>query len=368
MSLDSTSVAQTSAANGLQGFYWGELADYETYARYLARVIDLYHDIGIDFWGLSIQNEPYNEPNSWPVMRMSAQNQTHLVSLLGPLLQDKSFAVPRLMVYEHNWENAQYPIDVLSNPISYPYIAGTAWHCYGGDVMNQSVVHDLFPSKEIYFTECSGWGAIDWEGDLEWDTDQIWLGATNHWATMVIHWNLVLDQFDGPHQGGCPNCRGIFMMENDTHSDPTNFTYFEEYYGIAHFGKFISVNGAKRVRVDMIEGCGCVNGTAFVNNDQSRTLIVIMKNFCTEPQLVAVQRMNGNGFIEVTLPRGLSTFYFGTSTSTTMIPTISNNTTDNPTTVTTGLETTQTTIVDSATGIHGMCTLMIVSIQTLRLL
>ena len=36
------------------------------------------------------------------------------------------------------------------------YVSGVAWHCYEGDVPAQSQVHDAFPDKDAWLTECSG--------------------------------------------------------------------------------------------------------------------------------------------------------------------------------------------------------------------
>ena len=92
-----------------------------------------------------------------------------MIEALGPLLQTAS---PRTKIlgYDHNWTT--HPDDVASTPpgedpeTDYPYqllqtpaakwIAGTAYHCYSGDPSAQTALHDAFPRKGIWFTECSG--------------------------------------------------------------------------------------------------------------------------------------------------------------------------------------------------------------------
>lgn len=44
---------------------------------------------------------------------------------------------------------------------------GVAFHCYAGDVTNQDTFHNQFPSKEIYFTECTGSYGSDWWSDIK---------------------------------------------------------------------------------------------------------------------------------------------------------------------------------------------------------
>ena len=43
-----------------------------------------------------------------------------------------------IYLYDHNWDNVAFPAYILSNltPAAYEYVAGTAYHCYGGSVEN----------------------------------------------------------------------------------------------------------------------------------------------------------------------------------------------------------------------------------------
>ncbi len=91
------------------------------------------------------------------------------------------------MTYDHNWDVAQYPIDVLSDSTAYNYVSGTAWHCYAGNVKNQSIVYNKFPAKEHYFTECSGSGDSNFAGNIPWNTQNLYIGSTDNWASMVLH-------------------------------------------------------------------------------------------------------------------------------------------------------------------------------------
>jgi glucosylceramidase len=36
------------------------------------------------------------------------------------------------------------------------WLAGTAYRCCSGDASNQSALHEAFPNRGIWFTECSG--------------------------------------------------------------------------------------------------------------------------------------------------------------------------------------------------------------------
>ena len=85
-----------------------------------------------------------------------------------------------ILDYDHNWDNPEMPWTVLSDPVARKYVSGVAWHCYEGDVPAQSQVHDAFPDKDAWFTECSGgeW-APKFGETLGWFTDKLIIGASN---------------------------------------------------------------------------------------------------------------------------------------------------------------------------------------------
>ena len=306
---------KTSAANGYQGFYWGGLADteqaYRTYAQYLANAMKQYNDMGIRIRYLSLQNEPLNEPNDYPVMRMSAQSQARLAAHLGPVLEQMSLAGQvKVVVYDHNWDQANYPVHVLSNQTARQFVAGSAFHCYAGQVSNQSLVHAAFPDKEVYLTECSGYGADDFSGNLQWNTRNLYIGAVDNWASMVMHWNLALDQNSGPHNGGCANCRGIVTIDTASLSVTKN----SEFYGLAMFGKYVgaSEGATKRVRSKVTgSASACVEVLTMLSSDAS--LVATVANFCQySVQTVAVYRASLDSYVLISAPAGLSTIHWST--------------------------------------------------------
>src|SRR2546426_2270444 len=102
--------------------------------------------------------------------------------------------------WDHNWDEYQSPLQVLADSAAPRYIAGVAWHCYGGDVSAQTLVHDAHPDKDTYFTECSGgeW-APNFADNLKWFTQTLIIGATRGWAKGVLLWNLALDERSEEH-------------------------------------------------------------------------------------------------------------------------------------------------------------------------
>jgi len=281
----------------------------QIYASYFVKTLQLYQSQhGIEFFAVSLQNEPLNCPSGWIVMCMSADTATKFIKVLGPMLKSNVGYAVKIMIYDHNWDNTDYAKQVLSDSTAYEWVDFTAWHCYAGSVSAMSVIHNAFPNKEQLFTECSGTGDDNFAGNLQWNADNIWTGSVANWGGAVTHWNLVLDENHNPHKNGaCSNCRGIF--EFDT-SNNFAITRFEEWYGIGQYGKWVDARvPAKRIETTM-KGQSCVSGVAFQNSNEAQQnpnrTIVVINNFCGGQQQVAVQYESA--YFEASVPVGISSF------------------------------------------------------------
>ena len=82
---------------------------------------------------------------------------------------------------------------------------GVAFHGYAGNVSAQTTVHNAHPDKNIYFTEISGgaW-ATNFEDNIMWNADNLFIGGVRNWSNSVMFWNLALDENHGPHLGAKP--------------------------------------------------------------------------------------------------------------------------------------------------------------------
>jgi glucosylceramidase len=147
-------------------------------------------------------------------------------------------------------------------------VSGVAWHCYAGDVGVQAKLHERFPGKDTWFTECSGGGwAPDWSKNLQFFTRTLVIGTTRGWARGVLLWNLALDENSGPYQGGCKNCRGVVTIDSRTGKVTRNV----EYYALAHASTFVRP-GAHRIASS--NETGDIANVAFRNPDGSIALVV----------------------------------------------------------------------------------------------
>ena len=59
----------------------------------------------------------------------------------------------KIIIWDHNADNPQYPITVLNDPDARQYINGSAFYLYNGDISALSMVHNAYPYKNLYFTE-----------------------------------------------------------------------------------------------------------------------------------------------------------------------------------------------------------------------
>lgn len=268
---------------------------YGSYARYLLRAVDAYRAAGAPVDAVTVVNEPLHATGGYPSMGLSAEAaRTLLGQHLGPALQARGGDV-RVFGYDHNWDDTRYPSSLLADPVSGPVLAGTAWHCYGGDVSAQETVRRQFPEKEVFTSECTGgeW-APDFGSNLRWNAHVLVVGAFRSGSSGLTLWNLALDPSGGPTNGGCQDCRGVLTV------DPASGTVTRnvEYYVLGHLAKFVRP-GAVRVGSSSY-GAGYVESVAFRNPDGSH--VAVVHNNGGSGQTVAVRHAGRS--TSVTLPAG----------------------------------------------------------------
>lgn len=245
---------------------------YSAFAHYLARTVQAFGREGVPVSMLTIQNEPNFEPDNYPGMRVDPPQRAEIIGrYVGPLFKSLGLRT-QILDWDHNWDHPEMPLAVLADPVARQYISGVAWHCYNGDVPAQSPVHDAFPDKDAWLTECSGgeWSPKFAEV-LGWMTDKLIIGASNNWSRGTLLWNLALDPKHGPHTGGCEDCRGVVTVDPATGAVTRNV----EYYVLGHASRFVlpgAYRVATRTRGDQVEAA------AFINRDGSRVAIVHRKS------------------------------------------------------------------------------------------
>ncbi|MDE2371879.1 MAG: glycosyl hydrolase, partial [Burkholderiales bacterium] len=76
-----------------------------------------------------------------------------------------------------------------------------------------------------------------------------------------------LDEADGPHSGGCNDCRGVVTIDSATGAVTRNL----EYYALAHASRFVRA-GARRI--ESTSGVDGVATVAFRNADDGGLVLI----------------------------------------------------------------------------------------------
>ncbi len=293
-----------SAAPNLRGYLKSDY--YQSYANYFTNIVRAYQVNGITINAMTIQNEPLYSPTGYPGLYMDSHTQSDfLESYLVPTFINNNITT-QVYVYDHNWDREDYPDYVLGQLQSQAesLVAGTAFHCYGGDVTAQTTLHDKYPNKQIMVTECSGG---TWTGDftqsLISDMQGIYIGNLNNWGTGTLKWNLVLDQNNGPVNptlGGCLTCYGIVNVDT---SNNYQVRYNEDYYATGIMSKNL-LPGAVRIKVS--SNSDNLIATGVINPNGSHA-IVILNQSTTISQPFALKW--NDQYITATIPAGTVAVY-----------------------------------------------------------
>ena len=233
---------------------------YQCYANYFVKYIKTMQANGIPIYAITPQNEPEN-PNNEPSMTMTKEEQVNFINnYLGPTFKNANINT-KIIAYDHNCDNIDYPIYVLNNS---SYVDGAAFHLYAGNITALGQVHDL-TKKNVYFTEQWIEKNSDFGGTLGWHIENVMLGSVNCWSRMALEWNLASDPLCSLHTpGGCSDCLGAITI------DGNNVIRNPGYYIVAHMSKIIKPGSIRIQSTCNIEN---IIHTVFMNG--SNTCIVI---------------------------------------------------------------------------------------------
>lgn len=238
---------------------------FDAYAKYFVKYIQEMKAEGITIDAITIQNEPLHPGNN-PSMYMTALDQADFIKKsLGPAFY-KANIDTKIIVYDHNADRIDYPLQILNDPQAAQYVDGSAFHLYAGSIDDLSKVHIAFPNKNLYFTEQWVGAPGNLSGDLSWHVRTLIIGATRNWCRNVLEWNLASDPSNNPHTaGGCDQCLGTITINGNT------VTRNPAYYILAHASKFVRP-GSVRIDSNLPEN---LPNVAFKTPQGKKVLIVL---------------------------------------------------------------------------------------------
>ncbi|MGZ3769137.1 MAG: glycoside hydrolase family 30 protein [Bdellovibrio sp.] len=220
---------------------------FEDYAQYLSLFIAMMEQAGFQIDYLTVVNEPLyvvEHPVTYPWTHMDAEDQARFIGkFLGPLLaKNNQLSKVKILGYDHNWDKWNYPATLLNNPESKKFLAGTAFHCYGGNFSAAKNIKDLDPSKELHLTECtSGKWSSNFGDSFSWALTNLFIGHFSVGSQSLVYWNLLLDADGGPKNGGCQDCRGVINLKahsKDIEESP-------EYYALAQAAAVVNPSAVR---------------------------------------------------------------------------------------------------------------------------
>jgi O-Glycosyl hydrolase len=245
---------------------------YPTWAKYFSRYLEEYKKEGIDFFAVTVQNEP-KAAQTWESCVWTGKEEGEFAAnFLRPTLDKTGFGETKIMVWDHNKERVmERARESMSVPGAEKAIWGAGFHWYSGDHFdNLRMAHELYPDKHLIATEFCIGGSVRGEGD--WDEIERYakemIGNFNNFMAASVEWNLVVDSKGGPYHNRDRGVKAqIFVDENKK-----DFILSPFYYTVGHFSKFIERDA---IRIGNSSYDDAIKVAAFSNPNGEIVVVVL---------------------------------------------------------------------------------------------
>ena len=246
----------------------GKLLDKykRTYAKYLAKYITSYKELGIRIDYITVQNEP-NAVQRWESCIYTPEEEADFVcNYLFPEFEMQNIDT-KILIYDQNKEKLfSRALAEFNTPTLKDKVSGIAFHWYTGNHFeNINLCREVFSDKLLFHTEgCAGFNLNNpYAKEYAYDI----LNDLNSGINGYMDWNILLDSKGGPWHVKNPCNSPCMLNENNT-----DYIKTLAYYYIGHFSKFIK-RGAKRIAFSKYSGD--INITAFKNIDNSISVVIL---------------------------------------------------------------------------------------------
>jgi len=172
---------------------------FTSWALYYSRVATEYSKIGINLWGITIQNEPEWSAPWESCVYTPAQELDFLKNYLGPRLR-KDHPNLKILIFDQDKDHiVDWVHTILTDHEAAQFADGTAFHWYSPQYENLAKAHRMVPDKFLLNTEaCHCPPDIgNWEFGETYGYDII--NVLNNWSVGWTDWNILLDLQGGPN-------------------------------------------------------------------------------------------------------------------------------------------------------------------------
>jgi len=278
----------------------------ESWALYLSKFLTAHKEQGIDFWAITVQNEPEFDAPWEACMYTPEQERDFIINHLGPrMAQDHPDL--QIMIYDHNKDDiVTWAETILSSPEAAKYVDGVAFHWYSGFQFDQlDTTHDMFPDTFLLASEathCPGVALGNWSRGEVYGFDII--GDMNSWSAGWVDWNLVLDMEGGPNHlnNYCDAAIVVDVEDQIVYVQPM-------FYYLGHLARFVPA-GSVRIGNKMSDTLGdTVSSAAFLT--PSKEIVVVAMNQNDDDVEIVLQDDVQGLAAPYTLPaHGIATFVY----------------------------------------------------------
>jgi len=314
-------------------------AYWEALALYYSKFFTAYAAESIDFWAMTVQNEPSSsilQTSEWQSLRLTTDEERDFVKLdLGPMMA-KNHPDLKIIAGDDQKSGILDRLAPFEDADSLKYISGLGVHWYrdldfalldlGGDFDKLESFYAKYPDIFILATEaCEGY-LPSWLGTgvgvSLTDADKSWYRAENYARDMIedinayasgwTDWNLFLDTTGGPNWAENYVYAPILVDE----VSGTEFYKQPMFYAMGHLSKFVPA-GSRRVEFPKTKTLSKFHRTAFVTPDKQ--VVMLFLNRDSSSVSVSVKQTDSKTFTLTLAARSINTVILPASSATTVL-------------------------------------------------
>jgi glucosylceramidase len=253
----------------------------EVFAEYYRRYLHACAERGIPIRALTVQNEPQTDQGGlMPACFWHPDFERALIrDFLGPKLRADGLDT-QIWLLDHNYSDWERADRQLADPALRPYVAGAAFHPYGGKPEMMARLAEHHPGLSLHWTE----------GGPNLPLDESYTDEWCHWGKTMTEalrngcrswtaWNLALDETGGPNLGPF-HCAGLVTVYSgmSAYSGTSAVRWSGQARALAHFSRFLR-RGACRIGSERSGPAGeletnALHHAAFQNPDGGIVLVL----------------------------------------------------------------------------------------------